>query len=265
MRPCRPDVELLEAAFDTHVYDRHMHDALAVGVTLRGVQRFWCRGSTYDSRPGDVIVLDPGDVHDGRSGSHGGYAHRMLYVDRESVRSIVADAFGPARPSFTSDTPLLHDRRLAREIDAAWSSLAVSPVSLQSDQRLHRIVRSLASRMTRAGIARQSVNLPALARVRDYLHDHVDRQITVGELAAIAESSRFQLTRQFQRVFALPLHAYHLHVRLGEAKRRLRQGQSIASTAADLGFTDQSHFHRRFRGAFGITPAEWRRTPIQDR
>src|SRR5574339_94552 len=76
-----PGVELLEAAFEHHVYDRHSHETLAIGITLRGVQRFWCRGSTYDSRRGDVIVLDPGDVHDGRSGAHGGYAYRMLYVD----------------------------------------------------------------------------------------------------------------------------------------------------------------------------------------
>lgn len=68
-----PGVELLEAAFDHHVYDRHSHDTFAAGVTLRGVQRFWCRGSTHDSRPGDVIVLDPGEVHDGRSGAAGGY------------------------------------------------------------------------------------------------------------------------------------------------------------------------------------------------
>jgi AraC-like DNA-binding protein len=82
----------------------------------------------------------------------------------------------------------------------------------------------------------------------------------------IAGLSRFQLTRQFQRVFGLPLHAYHLQIRLEEARRRLRHGQTIAAVAADLGFVDQSHFHRRFRvrARFGITPAEWRRTAIQD-
>jgi hypothetical protein len=53
-------VELLEAAFEHNVYDRHSHETLAIGITLRGVQRFWCRGSTHDSRPGDVIVLGPG-------------------------------------------------------------------------------------------------------------------------------------------------------------------------------------------------------------
>ena len=76
--------------------------------------------------------------------------------------------------------------------------------------------------------------------------------------------SRFRLTRQFQRAYGLPLHAYHLQIRLDDARRRMRCGQPVATVAADLGFADQSHFHRRFRARFGITPAEYRRTAIQD-
>jgi hypothetical protein len=38
-----PDgIDFLEAAFDRHVYDRHIHETYAIGVTLRGVQRFRC-------------------------------------------------------------------------------------------------------------------------------------------------------------------------------------------------------------------------------
>ena len=70
--------------------------------------------------------------------------------------------------------------------------------------------------------------------------------------------SRFQLTRQFERAYGMPLHAYHVHLRLVEAKQRLRSGALIATVAADLGFADQSHLHRRFKGAFGMTPGEWR-------
>src|SRR5215475_13519532 len=73
-------VELLHAEFDRHVYDRHMHDTYAIGVTLRGVQRFWCRGATRDSLAGHVMVIHPGEAHDGRSGAAGGYAYRMLYI-----------------------------------------------------------------------------------------------------------------------------------------------------------------------------------------
>lgn len=53
--------------------------------------------------------------------------------------------------------------------------------------------------------------------------------------------------------------AQQVHLRLAEAKRRLGAGVPIAAVAADLGFADQSHLHRRFKGAFGMTPGEWRR------
>src|SRR5262245_64370771 len=67
-------IELLEAAFDKFTYDRHTHDTYAIGVTLHGVQRFSCRNATHDSRPGDVMIINPGEVHDGRSG-FGGRLH----------------------------------------------------------------------------------------------------------------------------------------------------------------------------------------------
>lgn len=257
-------VDLLEAAFEHHVYDRHSHDTLAIGVTLRGVQRFWCRGSTHDSRPGDVIVIDPGDVHDGRSGSHGGYGYRMLYLDPVAVRTIVEDAVEGAVGSVTTQAPLLHNPSLAKEINAAWKALAQDPGSLEANERLDRVIRHLSAPGRQQDVPRPSVNQKALHRVRDHLHDRIDHAVTTDDLAGVAGLSRFQLTRQFQRVFGLPLHAYHLQIRLEEARRRLRRGDPIATVAADLGFVDQSHFHRRFRARFGVTPAGWRRTAIQD-
>lgn len=259
-----PGVELLEAAFDHHVYDRHWHNTLAVGVTLRGVQRFWCRGSTHDSRPGDVIVLDPGEVHDGRSGAAGGYAYRMLYIDADLVKAVVEDAGHHSSRDLVSDSPLIHDPVLAREIHAAWLARAESPVSLQAGECLERIVQSIALRSVQPRADRPVLRHDSVRGVRDYLHDHIGDPITTTALARVAKVSRFQLTRQFQRMFGLPLHAYHLQVRLEEAKRRMAHGQTIAAVAADLGFVDQSHFHRRFRAHFGVTPAEWRRTAIQD-
>src|SRR5262245_53964798 len=59
----------------------------AIGITLRGVQRFWCRGAMHDSTPGDVIVIHPGEVHDGQSGSAGGYVYRMFYVSRQLIET----------------------------------------------------------------------------------------------------------------------------------------------------------------------------------
>ena len=257
--PRGPDgIELLQASFDRHVYDRHMHDTYAIGVTLRGVQRFWCRGATHDSTPGHILVIRPGEVHDGRSGSAGGYSYRMIYVRPEIVHAIADDARG-GRSDLDVAGPLVGDRTAFDLLNACWSALALSPWSLASDELLLRGVSALALG-SRASIDRPlSNNEPALTRVRDYLQDNLAESITMRELAAIASMSRFQLTRRFQRRFGLPVHGYLRHLRLEEAKRRLARGDEIATVAADLRFVDQSHFHRRFRGSFGITPGQWRR------
>jgi AraC-like DNA-binding protein len=243
-----------------------MHDTYAIGITRRGVQRFWCHGETHDSTPGDVIAINPGEVHDGRSGSDGGYAYRMFYVSIETFRSIVEDALERPALRLSVRRPLLADSVLARQLNAAWNAVSCSPLSLASDELLHQSLSRLAAvhggEHQLPSIAR---NERALNRVRDYLHDRVRDKVTLLELATVASMSRFQLTRRFQHAFGLPLHAYQMHLRLEEAKRRLRLGEGLADVAADLGFADQSHFNRRFKGSFGVSPGVWQQAAARSR
>ena len=69
--------------------------------------------------------------------------------------------------------------------------------------------------------------------------------------------SRFHLCRAFARTYGLPPHAYQLQLRLAEAKRQLAAGRPPAEVAAAIGFADQSHLTKRFKGAFGITPGQF--------
>lgn len=251
-------VELLRARFEHHVFERHIHDAYAIACTLRGVQRFWCRGATRDSSTGHVIAIAPGESHDGESGSAGGYAYHMVYVSPDRVRRALEDAHGRAA-EFVLSAPLIADAALASRVDRAWRATSASPQSLASQELVDTMLVLLADRYGGLPIRQQpSVDSAALRRVREYLESSLSRAVRVDELAGIASMSRFQLSRQFQRTYGLPLHAFHLHLRLQEAHRRLRRGDAIAAVALDLGFADQSHLHRRFKGAFGYSPGTWR-------
>jgi AraC-like DNA-binding protein len=141
-------------------------------------------------------------------------------------------------------------------VNAGWKALAASPMSLASDEWLVRGLGALAKWVE--PVASRDNRDPALRRVRDYLHENLERPVTMRDLSALASMSRFQLSRRFQRRYGIAVHGYLRHLRLEEAKRRLARGQEIVSVATDLGFVDQSHFHRRFRGSFGVTPGQWR-------
>jgi AraC-like DNA-binding protein len=252
-------VDLLEASFEQHVYERHIHDTYAIGVTLSGVQRFWCRGATHDSVPGNVIVIPPGDAHDGESGTERGYTYRMFYVSIGRMTELASDAFDkPASSLQLRDSCLVRDPAFAHALNAAWKAMSAQPASLASDDLFTGVFARLDLRHVQSVARSRWPDERGLRHVREYLHEHVDEHVRLDRLAAMASMSRFQLTRQFEKAYGLPLHAYQVHLRLSEAKQRLRTGIPIATVAADLGFVDQSHLHRRFKGAFGMTPRQWR-------
>src|SRR5262245_65497175 len=85
-------VEALRARFYGHVYDRHFHDGYAVGVTDEGRQVFHARGRRHVSTRGMVIVLTPGEPHDGEAGDAGGFAYRMLYLPEALVAELLTEA-----------------------------------------------------------------------------------------------------------------------------------------------------------------------------
>jgi hypothetical protein len=93
-------VELFSAWFAGEAYDKHRHDTYAVGVTDSGVQVFDYRGSIRASTPGQVVVLYPDEVHDGRAGTSEGFGYRIVYV----APSVLVEALRELRGKALSAT-----------------------------------------------------------------------------------------------------------------------------------------------------------------
>jgi transcriptional regulator GlxA family with amidase domain len=59
----------------------------------------------------------------------------------------------------------------------------------------------------------------------------------------------------------VPLREWIIRARLERARRPLAAGPllPVATVASRCGFTNATHFTRRFRDAYGIPPSEWQR------
>jgi AraC-like DNA-binding protein len=99
----------------------------------------------------------------------------------------------------------------------------------------------------------------ALQRIREYIEEHLTENIELETLAVIAGLSKWHFARAFKQSVGTPPHCYLIQRRLQRAQELLAETDlSLAQIALQSGFSDQSHFSRRFRLFFGATPRSFR-------
>jgi AraC-like DNA-binding protein len=95
--------------------------------------------------------------------------------------------------------------------------------------------------------------------VRAYVEAHFDEKLSLEALGRRGGVSAFALLRAFRAATGLSPHEHQILSRVTRARRLLRSGAAIASVAAEVGFYDQSHFHRHFQRIVGLTPGGYLR------
>lgn len=102
--------------------------------------------------------------------------------------------------------------------------------------------------------------IPAsLACSVEHIRSHYDRELSIGELAAIAQLPPSRFVRLIKRIFQVTPGQLVIKIRMQAAIAQLRESDaSIAEIALSCGFCDQSAFTRRFKAVTGLTPLRYR-------
>jgi AraC family transcriptional regulator len=100
-----------------------------------------------------------------------------------------------------------------------------------------------------------------LQQAIDYIHDRLDRDITLSELANVVKMSQYRFARAFKQSTGMPPHQYLLSQRIERAKQLLAMTQlPIGDISYQLGFANQSHFTATFRRFTTVTPNRYRQS-----
>lgn len=246
-------VERIEARFHGNGFSPHRHDTYALGLTLYGVQTFRYRGAERFSKPGNVIVLHPDEVHDGAAGTEDGLIYRMIYLPPDLIGA--ADGHRRTLP-FVAD-PVVTDASLGQALADILGDLDHEPGDLVMDDVVTRMAAGLFRQAGGQQKPTTAAAQTAILRARDFLESHCDAMVRSETLEAVTGLDRYELARQFRRLLGTSPHRYLVMRRLDRAKRLLAAGGTLADAALDAGFADQAHFTRHFRKTFGITPGRW--------
>jgi AraC-like DNA-binding protein len=244
-----PGVFATEVDSSRH-YAKHWHTTYGFGLIARGAHRSASPMGAVDAYEGDIVCMNPGDVHDGKP--LGGPSRRWftIYLEKE-----VFDAHaGRSDVAFTQ--PAFGDARLRGAVTRLLRTME-NGEAFEFEEALATacglMLRGHSTLRIRDDGADGNLEL-----VRERLCDAPAEAPSLDQLAALAGLGKFQLLRRFRKRFGATPHDWLVQRRAERARALIRQGWALPDAAAAAGFADQSHMTRVFMQRFGFTPGAWR-------
>lgn len=245
------------AADSDRAFPRHMHDQFGIGLVERGAQKSLSGRGVVEAEAGDVITVNPGEIHDGIPLGEGSRAWRMLYLDVGIVRNTIADIREHDHGTFEFSYPV-DTRPLADRFRAVFSAVTASHrpgETLCCDETLLML---LAGAMETVARPCETAAPRSIRLAKASIDDDPAQPFRLAALAKEAGMSQFRFLRSFARATGLTPHSYLLQRRMHLARHALAKGAPPADVAFSAGFSDQSHLNRLFVRQFGVTPAAYR-------
>ncbi len=230
----------------------HSHNTAGIVATIAGgfAETIGNRELSCSARK--ILFRAPGDVHSDTFGSEGG---RCLTIEIPACW----DGHSPvATPLFTSvvngssATINFARQRLYREFlcEDAASGIALEGLVLEL---VAEIVRSQSRKMERVGS-------PRLERAYELVNDRFLEPLSLSNVAAEAGLHPSHLARAFRKEYGMTVGEYIRDLRIARSADLLANSDlSLADISQECGFSDQSHFSRTFKQAYGFTPLRYRK------
>lgn len=108
-------------------------------------------------------------------------------------------------------------------------------------------------------LAKGALEGARLARVLAYVETHLEREVSLEDLAREACLSAFHFARSFKAAVGMSPHAFLLQRRLERARNLLESTSlPLAEVASACGFCSQAHLSTSFKRETGVTPGVFR-------
>lgn len=254
----------------------HDHEFVEIATVVSGEGTHFTTQGARRIRPGDVLIVAPGQWHDFLADPRLDVFNCCFdadLIDRElgelSTDPALAGLLpaGGRRPE-TKPTDLWLPPKALRSCRAILDGLegATAP---GRGSRLDAVgyLMLFLGRLSRTAVSPTPTTRPApaldvVAEAVRLLEEDPRHDWSLGELAERLAVDRHHLCRCFKAQMGLPPMAYLADHRAHLAATLLRETcRPIAQVGAEVGWADPNYFARRFRDHFGQSPSSYRQDP----
>ena len=100
-----------------------------------------------------------------------------------------------------------------------------------------------------------------LTQIKDYLDQHINRDVYLDELVEHSHLSKYYLLRLFKNAFKISPIRYHQLTKIKKAKEMVQfSGLTLTQIAQEFGYNSIHSFSRAFMAIEGVPPSFYRKS-----
>jgi AraC-like DNA-binding protein len=245
----------------------HTHSEYTLTFCLDRRMEVAVRGRSYLLDSGDLLVINPGDLH---SPTFGGAAAFGLAVTPKVLRAILGqmnvashllegEVFFPDKMHDPYSLRLV--RELVTELERREDGYQIVLASLVQQIMVYLLRNALRPAIRPPSSLDRQLPCWQMMRAFEYMNSHGKSAFNETELCTQIGSSPSRFIRLFQNSSRTSPHLCHDQILIQKGKNLLLAGCSIKEVAYELGFLNESHFCRTFRIVAGMTANTFRLLP----
>lgn len=248
----------------------HQHDFYEVYYFISGNVEYSVEGRTYELKSGDLLLINPLELHQPRIGPHQtDYERVVLWINKNYLSELcfnktsltrcfdnsIPDHSNLIRPTKTQQTYVsaMLSELLSEQSNEGYAvEIATEALLLRFLVELNRLTIS-----SKTATKKEETSSSIIPNVLDYINSHYCEKLTLNSIADEFFVSKYYLSHAFNDAVGTSVHRYIVLKRLIHAKQMLLSGIKSTTAAENCGFNDYAGFYRAFVAENGITPTEF--------
>ena len=246
----------------------HHHDFFEICFLLGGEVSFRVEGRTYTLLPGDMLLINPQELHQALIDRDTIYERMVLWIDRNYLAELsvggmdLAACFDDKLPTHTNC--LRSGKGQRAELQALLEKLAGEfyGEDLGNGQYAKALLMQFLVEVNRLALAEQKKEnaveeTDMVDQVLSYIANHYTEDVSLEKLSGMFYVSKYHLSHEFSKRVGTGIYRYIMFRRLMHARELLENGVAPGECYQQCGFGDYANFYRSFKSFYGVSPREY--------
>lgn len=240
----------------------HMHTNLVeILLVYNGNGIYMIENDKYTAQKGDLILYNSNILHDEFGGSGTSLCTYCLAISNLKLDNLEKNKI--ISPEYI---PVISLGKFFDEFLSLFECMehTITENEPYSTEFAHFLTEAIIVKICHIiktnGIHRQQEIVSLSDKVKNYIDNHYNEQISLEQIADAVKANKYYLSHMFKAKTGFSPLQYVVRRRIGEAQNLLiNTNMSITQIAATVGYNNSNYFQNIFRKYMGMTPGHYRK------